>query len=260
MKNKKLPLSLTAIALFGFTASSQAASIISSSFARGSGVVNVDSTIDWGYFTTSPFTNTNGERFAFDGSTTASTNRHAAADSGTATWTADQTLVAKSNASAYSFTYTNGANPTTATADPLGGQFGGFGGGNEQAYTLSIANLGGVGERTITLYLGSNRANQVLSFSATLTDTDGPATNSINGSWVGGGGTGTGSPMVGAFYQLTYFSSDPNASLSIDVNSVSGSGTAEQQFGGWAITAVPEPSAALLGTFGMLLLLRRRRV
>jgi hypothetical protein len=260
MKNKKLPLSLTAIALFGFTASSHAASIISSSFARGSGVVNVDSTIDWGYFTTSPFTDTDGESFVFDGSPTASTNRHGTADSGTATWTADQGLNSKGNASAYSFTYTNGADPTTATVDALGGQFGSFPGGSVPGYTLSIANLGGVGERTITLYLGSNRANQVLSFSATLTDIGGSATDSINGSWVGGGGAGSGGAMVGAFYQLTYFSSDPNASLSIDVNGVSGSGQAEQQFGGWAITAVPEPSAALLGTFGMLLLLRRRRV
>lgn len=90
--------------------------------------------------------------------------------------------------------------------------------------------------------------------SASLTFTNGQ----LSAVWIGGSTSGVtySSPEIDDF-SLAYFSPTNVGIMSLSVGSRSGADMAFSRSGNY--TAVPEPSAALLGAVGALALLRRRR-
>jgi hypothetical protein len=137
------------------------------------------------------------------------------------------------------------------------GAYGGFPAGAGDLWSLDFADLA-AGEYAISLYMGHSSNSRTFGLVADLT---GAATNTVNSGPISGlestAGSGTGN--FTAFRYDINFTAAANDDLTLKLTSTAGGAAGGAFFAGYTVTAIPEPSAALLGGLGMLALLRRRR-
>lgn len=236
---------------------SQAAStLVDSSFSiPADGITNVGLTglADWGYFVeqsnTNNMWNTNPSNVNFDSLTLNG--------AGAAT-------VSSGSSSIGGVFFTegydgsgdgDGGSPSSASDFTFGGTATGAVGANfsstENFFQMDFTDLG-AGTHTVSLYMGHTNTGRTFTVGYELLASDGNI----------GRATTTSSTITNnkAIYTIEFFTADPLADLSLDVK-FGGSGAGAGIINGYTVSsvAIPEPQAALLGSVGLLLLLRRRR-
>ena len=230
-----------------------AAVTFSSSSFNGLGSSNVDLTglADWGYVSaTSGFMDDNPAAKLYrdldDGGSPATsvTTTYGSSSIGDVFLTEDGDTLSASNVPGISFGGTDAY-----------GSFRNFG-TTEDAFTIEFNDLG-VGDFTITLYVGHTNTSRIY-------DMDYLGTGAAGGTTAMSGNFTTYTTAVGGMlaYVITGSTTDALDDVTLSMGNAAGSGgSGAGFFSGYTVdvTPIPEPSAALLGLFGSLLLLRRRR-
>jgi hypothetical protein len=140
----------------------------------------------------------------------------------------------------------------TFDGDAAYGGIGSWGTSDGNAFTVAFNDLG-VGTFDITLYLGHSSDGRTWSTDYSL--------NGATAVTVGAGGTaaslngGSGGALA---YTINVTTTDAADDVSLTF-STTGGGSGTGYFAGYTV-AIPEPSVALLGGLGALMLLRRRRI
>jgi hypothetical protein len=253
-----LTAAVVSSALFAGTAA--AGMIDSSSFDLDPASTSIDTTgaVDWGYFLptadfldeTQPANTDFDDLTAIGGTLDPATNSKAASGIGIVTITENQGAEYSNGTdlAIWDFTFNDGLAPVSGTQTAFGAVNGVA--PSEDVFTITFNDLG-LGTKTITLYMSHTAINRTFRVDADLTDTGGNDSDTLTSAAIGGTG---GSLYFTYTVQVT--STDANADLALNVNSLSGS---SGQFGFAGYTVVPEPgSLALLGLGGLLIARRRR--
>jgi len=137
------------------------------------------------------------------------------------------------------------------------GAYGGFPAGAGDLWSLDFANLA-AGTYTISLFMGHSSDGRTFGLVADLT---GVATNTVNSGAISGLGStaGSGAGNFTAFRYDINFTAAEGDDLTLKLTSTSGGAAGGAFFAGYTVALIPEPSTALLGGLGFLVLLRRRR-
>lgn len=249
-----------------------AATIDSSSFDVNPASTSIDTTgsnvSDWGYFLpgadfldeTQPDNTDFDALTAGNGSIDPATNSKASPSIGTVTITErDAAEYSNGGTGFWDFTVNDGIAPVSGTQTAFGAVNGVASG--EDIFTITLNDLG-AGEHIVTLYMAHTATNRTFRATLALLAADGDAFSGVLATGTGGvvssaiGGTGGTQYFT---YTTVVTTTDPNADLSIAIDSESGS-AGQFTFSGYTVLTVPEPSVALLGALGSLMLLRRRRL
>lgn len=234
-----------------------------SSFSGSSiDVTTMSNVVDWGYLdhgSINPFAAATTYNF------TALTGANYDATSGIGAVTVTNNSVATASTqttTSNTFIYSGGNSPASGTDTSIGGQFGSMASAENNAVTFDFNNLG-LGQHTITLYLGhrltSGNDTRVFNMDYSWFASDGNVTGNVQSNDLGA--TGASNSTILSAFQITVNNTiDADADLRLDWDSVSG-GAGNAIIAGYTVQtiAIPEPSAALLGLLGLLVILRRRR-
>lgn len=152
--------------------------------------------------------------------------------------------------STWQFTVNDGT-VTNGTYTPLGAVNGVA--GNEDIFNITFNDVG-AGQTLVTLYMAHSNTGRLFDATVDLTASDGNVNQGVQTSAAIGGTGGT----TYFTYEIEIETTDALADLSISIDSNSG-GAGQFAFAGYTVIAIPEPSVALFGGLGTLLLLRRRK-
>ncbi len=252
----KHPVLLSYFSLLLGVSAASAASLVSSNFTSVglTSSQNIDVTgadvVDWGYYTSPP-----GETQARSDffSNPVLDNSKAVSGIGAVTIVPGAISNATSNpvdpVAKFSVTYDDGNSPLAGTAN-IGAGLGAWAGGEDNAATFTFNDLL-AGTHTVRIFVGHTSNDRIFDMDYSVTATDGNFSgNTVSNS------ISTGD--LNSTYEIVFTTTDANADLVLQFNSTSG-GSGSGWIGGYVVETVPEPSTALLGGFGALLLLRRRR-
>ncbi len=236
-----------------FTASfvtASAATLVTSAFnLNPSTAVDTTGTADWGYFSRDGYTQgmTTGVAVNFDALTHVSgdpaTVSKASPSTGEVFYTPTDSSSGTSNTT-YGYTFDG-----TAVGSLLGNI-----GTSEEIFSMKFNDLG-VGTHTMAFYIGASAANRALNIDYFVYEDDGAESSAT----LSATGVTSGSFANNRIsYSLTFETSTANTDLVFNLGSAGSDGNAFTM-GGYTLTTVPEPSAALLGGLGALLIFRRHR-
>ncbi len=269
MKNKNLAVPVvSAIACAAlFSPSAKAATVVSSSFnGVTNGAIDTSGTLDWGYLSSQQNSGFFDSNLAGGGESYNNTAFNAVANN------AGDTLTTVSPSSTIgTVTLTEGTTGTdtvdgqpntsnfTFDGSTAFGSYGNFAPGEADVWTMKFNDLG-IGTFAISVYMGHSDNGRVFDMDYSLgengTFVTGTTTSpqlSTLGSTVAAYGT-SGSAFT---YDIEVTTTTATEDLTLTFGGVNG-GNGGAILAGYTV-AVPEPSAALLGGLGALLLLRRRR-
>lgn len=248
MKIQSKISALTACCALSATPLHAAVTFSSNAFSGiDSGAISTTGMTDWGYVSTNgAFMDDNPVNKAYsaldDGASTVITTVAAGHTAGDVTLTEDGDTLSATNFSGLTF-----------DGNDAYGSFRNFG-TTEDAFTINFNNLG-VGDFEITLYVGHTNGSRIY-------DMDYAGTGAAGGTTVM---ADTIANTQGAFpgilaYTITGSTTDSADVVSLSLGNAAGSGgSGAGFFPGYTVEVIPEPSFALLGGLGALMLLRRRR-
>jgi PEP-CTERM motif len=255
---------LPLLALSVSSSISNAAIIVNSHSFNGvtTGAISTAGAADWGYVSVSSGffdSNLTGAGLSYNntpyGSLTRDTGVSITTVSGVSSigtvtltegTTSSNTVTAQSSTSNFTF------NGNTSY-----GSYGSFASTEQDVWTMGFNNLG-VGQFNIRLYMAHEQSNRVFDMDVSGTGLAGFTTTSAQIGTLGSTVAGIGTNGSSFIYDITITTTDASDDLSLTFGSVSGS-TGTAIFSGYTVTQIPEPSTALMGGLGLLVLFRRRR-
>jgi hypothetical protein len=264
MKYNNRSKALAAAGILASIGSAHAGTVIASTFnGVSSGVVSTTGLADWGYVHVQGAVNDG----LFDNQYNATPYGSITRPNGANPDQVITTVFGSSTIGAVTLTENDGVTNTITGQSNAGvfsfdgnaahGSYGSLSAAENNAWTMTFNDLG-IGTHTITLYMGHTADNR--SFRMNYSLADGGVTS---GSTTSGAISGLGSTLAfstgDAFtYSIEVETLTATGDLSLTFDSLSGS-SGGALFSGYTVETVPEPSAALLGSLGLLALLRRRR-
>lgn len=242
---------------------SMAATIDSQTYNVDPSSTTIDTTlsniVDWGYYLpgadfldeTQPADTNFDDITAVGGTMDPATNSKAVSGIGAVTITENDGAEYSSGTSLalWDFTFNDGLAPTSGTQTAFGAVNGVA--SSEDIFTITFNDLG-VGTHTITLFMAHTATNRIFRSNLDVFAADGNVSGNLTSAQIGGSGS-----TLYFLYQAVVTTTDASADMDINIRSVSGS-AGQFAFAGYTVSSVPEPSTAMLGLLGGLILLLRR--